>query len=861
MAIDDIKKELENKFGQPLPEFYKRRIIFWNDEDAEFQEEVNDLVLDNAKVLMLNNTNHFISKKLLSEDDLFTNYLVYNPLHANQENDWFLDIKLYSEEYRADLLSRWMQDMNILNTHDMRLDVKVFKGFFNAAARRNQIKGFNTLIDRKSKLYMAILSAICKLKSIDADEILKAAVKAGPDIENQIKLDLLSYGASSHFWKLANQLTGFNLDENIDHFAEHIVLSALSRTLPSSVLAGLDNKYSDFHNGHCYDLLFNWIHSNEKDSAKNIIEHVEKSLSLRSRFNNFEIKDLIDTDIVPCIDEVILSKLMTDVLNRSIDAATLQSIIEKRRTSAWFDKYSHFYNGLYQVSLMKKFYEKNMNSFHHTIAKDMWKAYTQEYYQMDVIYREFHNNFAVCLQKINYVLDDEFKRIADYVENEYKNWYLLKLNENWTRVIEGDLASTGEITGLSQQKNFYYDEVRSIDNKVFVIVSDALRYDVAATLMDQLRIETKCDVEMKTKQSIFPSITKFGMAALLPHKTMTVSNNGNDLKVLIDGHTTEMGDREYILKQRNENSVALKYKDIISMKREERRNIIKGKDVIYIYHDTIDASSHNDESKVFNACNEAISEIKTLVNLICGELNGLNILITSDHGFLYTYQPLNEDDKMSRSSFRSNVIEQGRRYVLTDENANPEFLIPVKGFYNDSNVLGFAPRENIRIKGPGGLNFVHGGTALQEMVVPVIKYKYLRSGYKSYERNKDKYDAKPVSVALLSSNRKISNMIFNLSFYQKEPVAANYVACNYEVYITDESGAIVSDRQKIIADKTSDIAKDREFKLTFNLKSRKYDSREIYYLVIVDESNIQLPIKEEMQIDIAMAIDDFNFFE
>ncbi len=51
---------------------------------------------------------------MLSEDDLLTNYLVYNPLHTNQENDWFLDVKLYSEEYRADLISRWMQDMNIL---------------------------------------------------------------------------------------------------------------------------------------------------------------------------------------------------------------------------------------------------------------------------------------------------------------------------------------------------------------------------------------------------------------------------------------------------------------------------------------------------------------------------------------------------------------------------------------------------------------------------------------------------------------------------------------------------------------------------------------------------------------------------
>ena len=59
------------------------------------------------------------------------------------------------------------------------------------------------------------------------------------------------------------------------------------------------------------------------------------------------------------------------------------------------------------------------------------------------------------------------------------------------------------------------------------------------------------------------------------------------------------------------------------MKRDERRAAVKGKDIIYIYHDTIDASSHNDETTVFNACYSANHEIKNLVNMICSELNGL----------------------------------------------------------------------------------------------------------------------------------------------------------------------------------------------------------------------------------------------
>lgn len=142
----------------------------------------------------------------------------------------------------------------------------------------------------------------------------------------------------------------------------------------------------------------------------------------------------------------------------------------------------------------------------------------------------------------------------------------------------------------------------------------------------------------------------------------------------------------------------------------------------------------------------------------------------------------------------------------------------------------------------------------------IIKYKYLRTGYKAYRINKDKYDTKPVSIALLSSNRKISNMIFNLSFYQKEAVKDSYVQCTYNIYITDANGNEVSDIQKIIADKTSTIPKDREFKCTFNLKSQQFSNTETYYLVIVDEEGKQVPIKEEVQIDIAMAIGDFDFF-
>ena len=860
MAIEDIKKELEERFAEPLDEFYKRRIIFWNDEDGDFKEEVTDLELSDAKVLILDESNQFSSKKLLSYDDPNSNYLVYNPLILDPEHDWFLDTKLYSDEYRADQTSRWMQDMHIANTPELRKEVKYYKGFFNAASRRKLISNFDGVIDKKSLLYMSILSAICGTKERTPESIIKSVMLAGTDLENSIKMNLLKYSVSDLFWRMVHSATGFNASEKIDDLTNHVVLSAISRTMSSDVLSGLESRYSDIYSGYCYDLIFNWIHSENKNSFKPIGDFVTSNLSLANRFNQFDISNLVDTDVLPVIDEVILTKLMHSIIARNLDTDSIMSVVEKRRRSAWYEDYSYFYEGIYQVALMNKFYESHLNGFHHVTAKEMWDIYTSDYYQMDSYYREFHNAFSTCLQTIHPSLDDDFKDLADYVEKEYKNWYLDKLATNWNKVIEDDLSSTGKISGLAQQTDFYQDAVKQIDGKVFVIISDAMRYDVAYSLARQLEIETKADVSISAQQGIYPTITKFGMAALLPHKKLETVVQNDSVKVLVDDHASEMIDRDGILKSYSENSAALKYKDIISMKRDEKRAAVKGKDIVYIYHDTIDASSHNDESTVFDACTKAINEIKNLVNVICNDLQGVNVLITSDHGFLYTYQELSEEDKMERSSFKQNIIEQGRRYVITGNEANPDFLMPVKGIYNDANMLGFAPRENIRIKGSGGVNFVHGGTSLQEICVPVITYKYLRSGYKALRINKDKYDTKQVSIALLSSNRKIGNMIFNLSFYQKEPVKDNYVPCTYIAYIEDAMGNEVSDRQKIIADKTSTVAKDREFKCTFNLKSQKFNNTDTYYLVIIDEEGKQVPIKEEVQIDIAMAIDEFDFF-
>ena len=228
------------------------------------------------------------------------------------------------------------------------------------------------------------------------------------------------------------------------------------------------------------------------------------------------------------------------------------------------------------------------------------------------------------------------------VEGLYCGWFLGELGRNWSDICAEQLRDYGRILEVPRQSDFYRDRIARSDSKVYVIISDAMRYEVAVELSEQLRRETQSKVTLGSVCGIFPTITKFGMAALLPHKELSValkSGKTERLAVLADGQSTEANNRDRLLKSADSQSVALKYKDIIGMKRADRQALVRGMNVVYIYHDAIDEAGHLDKS-VFGACMEAMDEIKNMVRIITNEFGGANILITSDHGFLYTYSPL-----------------------------------------------------------------------------------------------------------------------------------------------------------------------------------------------------------------------------
>jgi len=850
MDCEKIVQELNRKFAEPLPDFYKRRIIFWIDDATDFADKIDEIKLDGAKVVKLTGTNNFSVKKLLAADDPASNYLVYQPFaYESDEDNWLLDMTFYADEFRADLISMWIDELGIEQTPALRHGFKLYRKFFNAQSRRNKILSQKTKPRTLAQLQMAIMAALAGLKTPTPSAIIKAALRT-----NSVYQEFVSYGIDETFWQMVAQGTGYQ-NSDLDELAEHVLLAALTRTMNQKFLSDI----SAAQKAYCYDFVSDWIHSKDNGDICELARRVEDKLNLPRRFTQLELSELVETEIFPCVDEIILAKLMTDIGNHIIDAPTIIATVEKRRTFVWYDAVKNFYEGVLTVARMQNFYKKHSGGFHIVEPKTIWKEYATEYYLMDSYYREFHKNYSDSLKNYHAELSDLFSKVAERVEGLYKNWFLSQLGENWSNACAEDLREHGRINGVYQQANFYRRKVLNRDGKIYVIISDALRYEVAVSLKEQLQRETQAKVTLEAVQGIFPTITKFGMAALLPHDELSVEWQGGELVVLADGQSTKAPNRDKVLKAANPASVALKYENIIGMKRDERKALVKGVNIVYIYHDTIDKAGHA-ENSIFSACYAAIDELKNIVRIITNEWSGANILITADHGFLYTQSPLNEDDKVDNAATNNKIVEIGRRYAIMQSGARPKYFLPVKFLSGKTFYDAFTPRENIRIKiKGGGLNFVHGGISLQEMVVPIIEYHFLRNQSKEYQANRSIYDKKPVEICLLSSNRKINNMTFALDFYQKEPVSVNRQKMTYQLYFTDSNGNPVSDVQKIIADKTENDIRERVFRRNFNLKALKYSSTATYYLVIVDDTTLNVR-REEFQIDIAFSVDDFDFF-
>lgn len=818
-----------------------RKLVFWYDTNAEFAEDIGSIELDNAKVLHLEKDNQFYIKYFLECEDTTTNYLVYASFPKPDIRDNHLEDTIrYSKEFFADRASLLTLDLGIDERY--KPVIQHYIKFFANKDRTQKFYDLEIENFNRSTIEVALMCVLCKSKTASFEEVLRYILTDDGLVDNKYLVEFEKYDLLSAFWQQADVTFGFNDSKpTLEKLVLSLFVTYASKVIHADLPTGWTN-FISYKTGNVIAFIDNLMNSvlygNRYDELSAIVYN---ALNAEEHFSKMDVEALVDCNIFSGVDKFILEWLIARLENEDIGAKlagkSIPEICEERRKKH-FGKL--FINDYYVIE--KAFYIL-VNGKYQNISgiQNLVKEYMNTLYKVDSSYRYFYYHLDQIEETFRY------ERLKDLIENIYTNEYLNKITVNWNREYE----DSKKVTGLVKQTEFFSKYVRNAKERTVVIISDALRYEVASSLNDMFKDDEKCKSTLFAMQGVLPSYTPLGMASLLPHRKIEYTDS---YEVLVDEKkcaTTEQ--REVILKNYVPNSVCIQFDSLKGMKQAELRSVFTGQDVVYVYHNQIDArgDAAKTENEVFTACDEAISEIHALIRRISSQANSHHFVITADHGFIYKRDKISASDKIGGLSVKSNSV--GQRYYISNDDLNVEGICKsTLGEVlenDDTRIVAYPLASDIFKVAGAGQNYVHGGCSPQEMIIPVIDVKVERG----------KKETTNAQISLVSLTNKVTNLITTLDFVQTEPVSDVVKEATYRIYFISSTNEKISNENICVADKKDKDTTKRMFRFRFNFKNKKYDKSQKYYLVAYDDKNDVEVLRHEIIMDIAFA-DDFGFF-
>ena len=495
--------------------------------------------------------------------------------------------------------------------------------------------------------------------------------------------------------------------------------------------------------------------------------------------------------------------------------------------------------------LVARFYQKalSLGSLTLNTPDEYVMRYQEDYYVVDQLYRH--------AEELYFKIDPScelFTTIQQTKGNLDQNYAKLcnRMNLEWTRCIK-DAGGMQEVH-LLRQYDFYDERIKPIQKKVVVIVSDALRYEVAQELIGELA-KSRHVATLKPALAMLPTETKYCKPSLLPHNELKLYGQGDKQDMAVDNHildTTEK--RSDHLQRYRDGAICVPFETVAEYNQDKNREIFKHS-LVYIFHDVIDKTGHDGNAKqVTQACREAIAELGTMIPKIHASYNVTEVYVTSDHGFLFNDIVFAEKDK---HKIEEETLERSSRYYLTTSNKEVNGIIKfpldeVSAMVNVGDVFVAVPQGTNRLAAPsGGYMFTHGGAAMQELIIPVITSRQERADNKQ-----------PVGVMVL--DRKLSMQASRLRFklLQTEAVSMDMKEriVNVALYYNDEA---VTPVKTIALDKTDPSLDNRKIQVDLTL-NRNVDAK-VLQLKVFDVTDELNPLIKENVTNNTLIENDFDF--
>ena len=831
-------KQIEDKLNDEF-KGDSRKLVFWYDEKMEFIDDIKGLDLDNAKIHKLTPTNLFQTKVLLERRDKEGNYLIYAPFKKpDNKKNHLADIIIYSKEFFADRASLLAVDLGIDTSHKPILEKYI--RFFNAKDRTKRFYDLEVDTYNEETIEIALLSALTKSRVANFEEVVRIVLSEELS-ENKYLEEFRKYDLEEVFWKYCNLSFSYKDEEpSLIKFSISLLLTYARKQMNKNLPRNL-SKYVLNKPGTVMAFIDQMMNSSiYMENFRKISNEVYRAIDGQSVFKNYEIENLINIDVFKEIDGYIITwaidRLLDENLNIEVNGSSILDLFKSRKFKHFRDLYGNKYdvliNGYYLISNKDIKIEDNI--------LDLVEVYDKKYYKIDTYYRKFYYNLDKLENK------SIFEDLQNLVENIYINRYLDKISKEFSNKVDYNILEEK----YKLQRNFYNNYIGQGKERIIVIISDAFRYEVGKELVERFKYNEKIEAKIEPQIGVLPSFTSLGMAALLPNKDIEIRE---DYSVAVDGRPTRnLVERNAILQSKNPKSDCVQYDDLIKMNRDETRQFFSGKEVIYIYHNQIDARGDklNTEDEVFVACDEAMNEIEDMIRKLTNTVSAINFIVTADHGFIYTRSKNQESEKINR--FFNEEDKISKRFIISENSydvlgTKNMIVSDVLGNY-DNRTITVPLSSNVFKAQGGGQNFIHGGSSPQEIIIPVVSVKTTRGAV----------GVEDVKVSLISMLTKVTSLLIRLDFIQQEAVSDIIKPATYSIKFVDKSGELISNEETYVAKSKSKNSSDRIFSLKFNLRNKKYNKNDESYLTITNkETGVEIH-RQKIIIDIAFA-DDFGF--
>ena len=784
----------------------RRRVVLWYDPNGEWASEFDDYQPAQAEKRRVED-NEFSVKVAISRAPLDQRFLLYLPSAKPPEPDnWLLDLLLAGHEFTADRASLDIQEAGL--TLEFKELAQQHKAFFRSPVRTTKLKELLRPNDGETAVRLKMLAVLAKQQA-DIDKLLLQAFSqldpANPDGDDPVEALYGNHQLSGHFWRAVGEKFGYTSPEpNLRDFAIALFNSVCSIGPSGDLLP------------HARVFLSIWKDSlSSRPAFEQWSDHLAGVLHVEDQLNEApDGYDPDDDDSYELIERFVLSRLLQRFQAEASDPELLE-VLRNRATSCWYEKHRHGYQALEHAITFRSLLAKadlQVPSFEEGLQR-----YCNGWWRLDQAYRRciFHAR--------TYQQPGLLKPLRDWLEAQYVNNVLLPLTNRWSDQVAG-LSSWGSST-LPRQKEFHMRYVHApLSSKglkrLFVVISDALRYEAARDFADRLNSQAGkgWQAEVDALLGVLPSITQLGMAALLPGAQLGL--NPSEANALVDGQSaTGTDNRDKLLKAYAKGRAkAIKAEEFLGLATsKEGAELTRDHDLIVIYHNRIDRIGDKLESEAdtCQAVEQTFDDLEQILRKIAS-LKGSQAVITADHGFLFQQEPVDANDR-APFPMAKELTFKNRRFALgtgikasAGQKVVTADALGLSGHWQAVFPLGLDrfPRQG------SGARFVHGGTSLQEVVVPVIRLKRER-----------KDESRVVEAELLRMPAKITTGKLSFGLFQLEPVEPKKrlpLPLRIGLYAKAD-GALLCAHRTVLLDSAASEAREREQQVVLELSNAAGD--------------------------------------